>query len=117
MLYGVPEVLPGFLARSYNLAPPSPPPSRHQVDFFSQSSCVSPVELDDRRGGREKGGGAKSDDVKKAWLSINHSILSGSIPWRWSHLCLNSSIVCFQRVKKVATEHYCAQVDYTCRIY
>jgi hypothetical protein len=38
---------------------------------------VSPVELTDReRGGREGGGEAKSCDGKKAWCSINHSILS-----------------------------------------
>ncbi len=38
---------------SYDLAPS--PLSRQQVDFFSQSSCVSPVELTDGRGRRGKG--------------------------------------------------------------
>ncbi len=45
---------------------------------LSQSSCVSPVELTDReRGGREGGVEAESCDGKKAWCTINHSILSG----------------------------------------
>ncbi len=39
-----------------------------------QSSCVSPVELADGRGG---GGGAESYGREEAWSSINHSILSG----------------------------------------
>jgi hypothetical protein len=45
---------PGILA-SYNLAPPpSPlPVPRQQVYSFSPSSCVSPVELTDGRGGEE----------------------------------------------------------------
>ncbi len=39
---------------------------------------MSPVELTDReRGGREDGEEAKSCDGKKAWCTINHSILSG----------------------------------------
>jgi hypothetical protein len=45
---------------SYDLAPPtpSPPVSRQQIVSLSQASCLSPVELPDRR----KGGGAKSYD-------------------------------------------------------
>jgi hypothetical protein len=43
------------------------PFSRQKVVSLSQSSCVSPVELTDRRGG-----GAKSYNGKKAWsLSFN----------------------------------------------
>ncbi len=57
--------------------PPSPL-SHQQLVSLSQSSCVSPVELTDGRGGREEGGhGDESYDRKKAWASINHSILSG----------------------------------------
>jgi hypothetical protein len=53
------------------LALPLPLLSRLQVVSLSRSSCVSPVELSDGRGGR----GAKSYDHEKAWSSINHSIL------------------------------------------
>ncbi len=48
-----------------------------QVVSFSQSSCVSPVELTDGRGG---GRGTKSYDLEKAWPSINYSILSDQAP-------------------------------------
>jgi hypothetical protein len=59
---------------SYALAPPPPPPLSPVSEFIlSQSSCVSPIELADEKGG---GGEAKSYDDKKAWSSINHSILS-----------------------------------------
>jgi hypothetical protein len=62
---------------SYDLAPP-PTLSCKQVVSFSQSSCVSPVELTDGRGGgEESGGGAKTYVGEKAWSSINPSILSG----------------------------------------
>jgi hypothetical protein len=50
----------------------APRPSSQQVVSLSQSSCVSPVELTDGRGG----GGAKSYD-RETWPSMNHSILSG----------------------------------------
>jgi hypothetical protein len=44
---------------SYDLAPPSSPtprpPFRQQVASLSQSSCLSPVELTDGRGGEEVG--------------------------------------------------------------
>jgi hypothetical protein len=52
---------------------PTPPlthPSR-------QSSCVSPP-IEKVAGLRERRGGAKSYDGKKAWFSINNSILSGT---------------------------------------
>jgi hypothetical protein len=59
--------------RSYDSAP-LPPPfalSHKQVASPSQSSCVSPVE------GEERGGrAAKSYDHENAWPSINYSILS-----------------------------------------
>ncbi len=60
--------------RSYDsaLRPPTPPLSRLQLVSLSQSSCVSPIELTDRRMG---GRGAKSYDSEKAALSIKHSIL------------------------------------------
>jgi hypothetical protein len=60
---------PGFL---------TPAHSRQQVISLSHSSYyVSTVELTDGRGGGASvGGGAKSYDGKKAWSSINHSILS-----------------------------------------
>ncbi len=51
--------------------------NNHNVISLSRSSCVSPVELTDGRGGEEVGGGAKSYDSEKAWSSFNHSILSG----------------------------------------
>jgi hypothetical protein len=50
--------------------------SCQQDAALSQSSCVSPVELTDGRGGRGERG-AKSYDSEKAWSSINHTILSG----------------------------------------
>jgi hypothetical protein len=59
------------------LAHPLPLLSRQLVVSFSHSSCVSPVELTDERGGRGGGRGAKSYDGEKAWPSINYSILSG----------------------------------------
>jgi hypothetical protein len=52
------------------------PLSCQQVVCLSQSSCVSLVELTDRRE-VGVGGGAKPCDGEKAWPSINHSILSG----------------------------------------
>jgi hypothetical protein len=54
-------------------APPFPL-SRQQLVSLYLSSCVSPVELTDGRGGR---GGTKLYDREKVWPSINNSILSG----------------------------------------
>ncbi len=71
----LPLLVPSFLAgRMIRLLLPPPPPPRQQVVSLSQSSCVSPCELTDLggRGGR----GARS----YFWPSINHSILSGSMP-------------------------------------
>jgi hypothetical protein len=59
---------PGFLAVVLFGSSPCTP----FVVSLSQSSCVSPVELTNGRGGR----GAKTYDDEKAWPSINHSILS-----------------------------------------
>jgi hypothetical protein len=51
--------------------------SRQQIVSLSQSSCMTPVELNDGRGGRAGGGEeAKSYDGEKAWSSIYHSVLS-----------------------------------------
>ncbi len=66
------------LSPSYDWAP-SPLLSSRQV-FLSQSSCVSPVEPSDGRGGGGDVGGAKSYDGEKAWSSINHSVLSVKNP-------------------------------------
>jgi hypothetical protein len=60
------------------------PLSRQQIASLSQSSCVSPVDLTERRG-RESGRGAKLYDREKAWPSINHSI-----PSAWAPLFLPS---------------------------
>jgi hypothetical protein len=64
---------------SYDSAPrpPLPPRPREQIVSLSQSACVSsPVDLTDGRVGSEGSGrGAKSYDTKKAFPSINHSIL------------------------------------------
>jgi hypothetical protein len=65
---------PGF-SPSYDLAP-SHPPLPSQVVSLSQSSCVSSVQFTD---GILGGGGAKSNDVEKAWSSINYSIFSEMI--------------------------------------
>ncbi len=46
-----------------------------QVVSLSQSSCVLPAELADRRGGGGEGG-AKSYNGENAWSSINRLILS-----------------------------------------
>jgi hypothetical protein len=53
------------------------PLPHQQLVSLSQSSCVSPVELTDGRGGRGWARGVESYDRKKAWASINHSIFSG----------------------------------------
>ncbi len=45
---------------SYDLAPTLSPICRQQFLSVSQSSCVSPVELKDRRVGEGAGGEAKS---------------------------------------------------------
>ncbi len=62
---------------SYDLAPPPRPPSLYSTVSkrvsLSQSSCVSPVELTDGEGRR---GWVGSHNSKKAWSSINYSILS-----------------------------------------
>jgi hypothetical protein len=69
---------------SYDLSPAPPllSLSRQQVVSLSQSSCVSPVELSDGRGGRRgRGGGrGKSYDREEAWSTINNSILSARKP-------------------------------------
>jgi hypothetical protein len=57
-------------------AHPLPPLSRQQLVSLSQSSYVSPVELTDGRDSDGDGRKAESYDCKKAWPSINHSILS-----------------------------------------
>ncbi len=66
---------------SYDSAPRPPhlpPLSRQQIDSLSQSSCVSPVlQLTDGRVGEGAGCGAESYGCKKAWASMNRSILSG----------------------------------------
>ncbi len=55
------------------LLPLSPPPSPViKFVFLSQSSCVSPVELTNEKGGMGDVGGAKSYDLEKAWSSRNH---------------------------------------------
>ncbi len=53
--------------------------SLQQVASFSQSSCLSLVELPDGRGGGG-GRGAESNDRKEAWPFINHSIIFCSQP-------------------------------------
>jgi hypothetical protein len=58
MIYGGPD----FLTFMIRLLPTPYPLSRLQVVSFSQSSCVSPVELTDERG---CGGGAKSYAARK----------------------------------------------------
>ncbi len=64
--------------RSHDSAPrppPSPPSPVSRCLSFSSFLChVSPVDLTDGRGG--SGRGAKSENRKKAWPSINHSVLS-----------------------------------------
>jgi hypothetical protein len=67
---------PEAFFRSSGSAPrPTPPPlSRQQLVSHCQSSCVSPVELTDGRGGGEGWRGAKSYDREYGW-SINLSLL------------------------------------------
>ncbi len=61
------------------LLPPPPLPWQQVVSLFL-SSCVSPVEFTyGRRRGVERS--QKSHDGKKAWSSVNNSILSGFIQW------------------------------------
>jgi hypothetical protein len=75
---------PGLLAAAWFGSPITPFLfSREQLVSLSQSSCVLLVELTDGCGGGARGGGgAKWYGRKKAWPSINHSILSGL------HYCL-----------------------------
>ncbi len=70
------------ILRSYDSAPrppPSTPPLRQQVVSLSQSSCVLPVKLTEEGEAVGCGRGAKSNDREKAWSSINHSMLSGTV--------------------------------------
>ncbi len=54
---------PGFLAVVWFDSSPTPSPlSRQQVVSLSQSSCVSPIELTDGRGGR---GWGRSQNIRK----------------------------------------------------
>ncbi len=62
---------------SYDLGPP-PPPCRQQVISHSQSSCVSPVELTDGRGGggvREELNHATTRKPRTSLLNINVPVL------------------------------------------
>jgi hypothetical protein len=74
------------------MAPCPPLPlSSQQVVSLSQSSCLSPVELNDWRGGEGVG---EEPNREKAWSSGNHLILSGYD--RYAHsvtlFCPNSSV-------------------------
>jgi hypothetical protein len=55
---------------------PPPPFSRQKLVSLSPSSCASLVELTDGRGGGERVE-SNHTTARKAWSSINHSILSG----------------------------------------
>ncbi len=61
------------LSRRHKIRLTPPPLSRQQVVSFCQSSCVSLGQLSVGKGG----GGARSQIIKprKAWPSINHSLL------------------------------------------
>jgi hypothetical protein len=59
--------------------------SRQQVISLSQSSCVSPVWLNDGKGGR----GAKSYDRGKTWPSITLSTLSVPVLRFWIRILFN----------------------------
>ncbi len=61
-------------SQSYDMAPPHPLPLSPSSSFlsFSVFLCVNFRDC----GGRRGGGEAKSDESKKTWSSINHSILS-----------------------------------------
>ncbi len=76
--------VPGFLAVVWfgsftTLFFPLPPESCLSL---SRSSCVSPIELTDGRGGGGRGG-ANQNDGGKALSSINHSILWVGIDDGW----------------------------------
>ncbi len=67
---------PGFSTDVWFGSTPAPLPLCRQLHVsLSQSSCVSPIELTGEVGGGG-GRGAESYDHKKAWPSINQSILS-----------------------------------------
>jgi hypothetical protein len=55
--------------------PPSPHLSSQQLVSISQSSYVSPVKLTDG-GGEGVGEEPKSNDLEKAWPSVNQSTIS-----------------------------------------
>jgi hypothetical protein len=86
--------------RSYDSAPRPPLPHLHrqQLVSLSQSSCVSPVQLTDGRGGGRGGRGAKSYYHHKAWPSIKHSILSD--PCCPCSCCTRSADLLFTRLVK-----------------
>jgi hypothetical protein len=67
---------------------PLPTLSRQQVVYLSQPSCASPAE----RGARGLGKEPNSTTARKAWSSVNHSILSALTrhppPPPWSKVTL-----------------------------
>jgi hypothetical protein len=75
--------------RSYDLAPrPSPSPLR----LATHRNTEKERQLAPGRGGERGGRRAESSDRKKAWSSINHSILSGArmalFSLRLVHMCI-----------------------------
>ncbi len=69
-LFTQPESIECFIedqafSTSYDLARPSAPLPSASFVSLSQSSCMSPVEFTDRRGGFRGAVGAKSNDAKK----------------------------------------------------
>ncbi len=79
MIYRGPSFLSFLLVvlNSHTPPPPTSPLYRQQIVSLSQSSCVSPIQLTDGKGGGGGRRGAEPYDRKKAWSSINCSILSG----------------------------------------
>ncbi len=66
-------------SQSYDLAPrPLPPPvSVSKLERATHRKIEIERQLAHGKGGEEGGRGAESYDRKKAWSSVNHSILSG----------------------------------------
>jgi hypothetical protein len=62
-----------------DVAPPPPPFPPLLPSVSSTADTQKEIQVPDGRGGR---GWTKSYDGKKAWSSINHSILSGIFPGR-----------------------------------
>jgi hypothetical protein len=92
--------------RSYNSAPrpPHPPLSRQQVISLYQSSCVSPVQLTDGRGGGR--GGGRSQIIQSRGSLALYQIIQLSL-----FACLQLNVTKLKRVV-FCTRHFKLAIIY-----